>query len=279
MENSKIVLSIAGSDSGGGAGVQADIKTIAACGCFACTAITAVTAQNTVEVREIHPVPLSVLRSQITAVLDDMGADAVKIGMLYNPPNIELVAELLRKYGVKNIVLDPVMISTSGTPLLQKKSSEALIKLMLPLAEIITPNIPEAEFLLQKKINPDTPEKYVEELAGLYNTSVLLKGGHFSGPYAKDYLFNINTGKVLVISQLRINTKHTHGTGCTLSSAIASFLAQGFQLEQAVQKAKAYISSAIASSQKYKIGKGAVPLNHFPEIKTEKTDHEASLCK
>lgn len=276
-----IILSIAGSDSGGGAGVQADIKTISALGGFATTAITALTAQNTQGVREVHPVSASHVTAQIEAVLEDMGADAVKIGMLHNAQVIDAVAAALVGYD-KPIVLDPVMVATSGDRLLDDAAMAALER-FLPRASVITPNIPEAEALLETTINSRAAmEAAAQTLAEKYRVAVLLKGGHLddgSGEMADllcrghvhepvliemakgDRFMNMSPDPELFwLIQPRINTTNTHGTGCTLSSALATYLGQGMPLPEATQKAQAYVHGAIQHAPN--IGKGNGPLNH-----------------
>ncbi|MBE9469151.1 MAG: bifunctional hydroxymethylpyrimidine kinase/phosphomethylpyrimidine kinase [Bacteroidetes bacterium] len=264
MKKYNRVMTIAGSDSGGGAGIQADIKTISACGCFATSAITAITAQNTVGVTDIHPIPISNLKKQIEAVLEDIGTDSVKIGMLHNSETIIAVRDMLKKFKITNIVLDPVMVSTSGNNLLQTDAINTLKDELIPYARVITPNIPEAEILLGEKIisQKDLPE-YARNLASKYKVSVLLKAGHLVDNDLIDVFFNLETNETLELKSKRIITKNTHGTGCTLSSALAAFLAQGFDLNDAVQKAKNYINNAIIAGVDYYVGKGHGPVNHF----------------
>lgn len=269
MENKKIykrVLSIAGSDPSGGAGIQADIKTISACGCFATTAITAVVDENTLGVTDVHPVPIRFVTGQIRSVLDDIGADAIKIGMLHSAELVKAVKETLDDYPeIRNIVLDPVMVATSGDPLLEPDAVATLKELLIPKAKIITPNIPEAEILLEKKIRdmadlPDAARELSECCGGV---SVFLKAGHLEDSELIDYFYNGITGEILSMGSDRIDTPNTHGTGCTLSSALASFLAKGASLEIAALQAKRYISGAIEAGAEYKIGKGKGPVNHF----------------
>ena len=264
MKQYKRVLAIAGSDSGGGAGIQADIKAISACGCFATTAITAITSQNTLGVTDIHPIPIASLKSQITAVLSDIGSDSVKIGMLHNAEAIVAVEEVLSKFEIKNSVLDPVMVATSGNTLLENEAIDTLKKVLIPKARIITPNIPEAEILLGEKINgqEDLPKK-AEKLAGLYQVSVLLKAGHLKDDELIDVLYNAETDEIKEFKSKRIYSKNTHGTGCTLSSALAAFIAKGYDLNTSVQKAKDYINEAIIAGADYTIGKGHGPVHHF----------------
>lgn len=264
MKTYKKVLAIAGSDSGGGAGIQADIKAISANGCFATTAITAITAQNTVGVTEIHPIPISTLKKQLEAVLDDIGTDSIKIGMLHNSETIRTVSEILKQFKITNIVLDPVMVTTAGNVLLEADAIQTLKELLIPYATVITPNIPEAEILLGEKIidQNDLP-KHAKTIGLRYNTSVFLKAGHLKDPDLIDVFFNVETGELLELKSKRINTKNTHGTGCTLSSALAAFLAQGFSLNEAAVKAKDYINEAILAGVDYTTGKGHGPVHHF----------------
>ncbi len=259
------VLTIAGSDSGGGAGIQADIKTISANGCFATTAITAITAQNTFTVTDIHPIPTSILIAQIDAVLSDIGTDAVKIGMLHNSETIIAVAETLKKYDIKNIVIDPVMVSTSGKKLLEDTAIKTLKEKLIPMATILTPNIPEAELLLDKRIkNQNDLPILAKELSEHFNNiSVLLKAGHMTEDYLNDVLYNAETNKIEILNSQRIYTQNTHGTGCTLSSALASQLARGNNLTLATKNAKDYINEAIIAGKDYEIGKGNGPVKHF----------------
>jgi hydroxymethylpyrimidine/phosphomethylpyrimidine kinase len=258
------VLTIAGSDPGGGAGIQADIKTIAACGCYAMTAITAITVQNTVGVSDVHLVPVAVIGGQINAVLSDIGVDAVKIGMLYSSEVILTVKNLLKQYSVKNIVLDPVMVSTSGYRLMDNEAIDTLIKELLYETRVITPNIPEAEILLGKKIyyQNELP-LFAKELSANRKVSVLLKAGHLSGKELTDIFYNAETDQILELKSERIVTQNTHGTGCTLSSAIAAYLAYGLSLNEAVQQAKIYTNKAIIEGKSYETGNGHGPLHHF----------------
>lgn len=259
----KKVLIIAGSDSGGGAGIQADIKAASACGCYTTTAITAITVQNTMGVSDIHPVPVSIIEGQIKAVLDDINTDAIKIGMLHSSEVIRAVAHCLEPYSISNIVLDPVMVSTSGHKLLQDDAIDTLKKELLYKARVITPNIPEAEILLNHKIeHQDELPLFAKELS-LNRTSVLLKAGHLSDKELTDVFYNAETGETLLMKSERIETCNTHGTGCTLSSAIAANLAQGLSLNESVRQATEYIHEAIAQGANYKIGEGNGPVFHF----------------
>jgi len=270
----KKVLTIAGSDSGGGAGIQADLKTFSALGCFGTSSITAITAQNTLGVTAIHPIPTDIVKAQLEAVLSDIGADAVKIGMLHSVEIIEVVAQVIQKYHLKNIVLDPVMIATSGDKLIQNEAVSAICEKLIPLATIVTPNLPEAQVLANYSINnqnitKESVIKMAKTIHQLGTKYVLIKGGHWEN-YSKnssqstDILFDGQTSKMLQSS--RISTKNTHGTGCTLSSAIASFLAHGESPKSAVQKAKKYITSAIFHAKDKPLGKGHGAVHHFFEF-------------
>lgn len=264
MKHYKRVLTIAGSDSGGGAGIQADIKTISACGCFATSAITAITAQNTLGVTDIHAIPVSTIKSQMAAVLGDIGTDSVKIGMLHNAETIRAVHETLQRFRITNIVLDPVMVATSGDRLLETEAVHALKEILIPSSRVITPNIPEAEILLGKKIDSqdDLPD-YARALSLQGAVSVLLKAGHLADNQLVDIFYNAETDEVIKLRSSRIESPNTHGTGCTLSSAFASFLARGFTLNNAARKAKQYTIGAIMEGAKYSIGRGHGPVNHF----------------
>lgn len=258
------VLTIAGSDSGGGAGIQADIKAISAMGCYAASAITAVTVQNTIGVRAVHPIPLDILEGQIDAVLSDIGADSIKIGMLHSADLVNLVADKIEQYGIKNVVLDPVMVSTSGHRLIEENAIESLKKRLMPLARVITPNLPEAEILSGCTITGE--EDFADVAIKLSNkktVSVLLKAGHLSGDLLVDYFYNAEDDSMIKLPSRRVETSNTHGTGCTLSSALAASLAKGEELSAAIKSAKLYIEQAIISGSKYSIGNGHGPVNHF----------------
>lgn len=258
------VLTIAGSDSGGGAGIQADLKTIAAHGCYGASIITALTAQNTVGVTAIHPVPIEFVAAQMDAVLSDIGADAVKIGMLFSPELIYAVAHGVQRHQVQTLVLDPVMVAQSGDKLLQDQAIKALVAELIPLATIITPNLPEAEVLLGRAITShDQAAEAAAELATLGAQNVLLKGGHFEGQESEDYLFLGAEQRTIALRSPRIVTRNNHGTGCTLSSAIAAQLALGKNMEEAVTLAKEYITGAIRAGSQHTIGQGHGPVHHF----------------
>ncbi|MCF0202477.1 MAG: bifunctional hydroxymethylpyrimidine kinase/phosphomethylpyrimidine kinase [Bacteroidaceae bacterium] len=257
------VLTIAGSDSGGGAGVQADIKTIADCGCYAMSAITAITVQNTLGVQSVHPVPTPFIRDQITAVLDDIGADAIKIGMLHSSEVVREVAETLRGYQDIPIVLDPVMVSTSGHRLIEEDAIASLCSALIPIVRVITPNIPEAEILLGQSLTtqcslPNAARLLAERL----QVSVLLKAGHLSEERLVDIFYDFDQHTTVELPSVRINTRNTHGTGCTMSSAFASGLAKGYSMGEAAQYAKQYINDAIIAGANYEIGHGFGPVCH-----------------
>lgn len=258
------VLTIAGSDSGGGAGIQADIKAISAMGCYAASALTAVTVQNTLGVEAVHPIPLDILRGQIDAVLSDIGADAVKIGMLHSSEVVEVVADALQRHNISNIVLDPVMVSTSGHRLIEESAIATLKSRLLPLARVITPNIPEAEILAGRKISSgyELPE-VARRLSLDGKISVLLKAGHLTEDTLVDILYNAEDDTIVELPSARISTPNTHGTGCTLSSALAAALAKGHSLTEAAKAAKTYLSEALRSGADYTIGHGHGPVNHF----------------
>ena len=258
------VLTIAGSDSGGGAGIQADIKAISALGCFATSAITAVTVQNTLGVEAVHPIPLDILRGQIEAVLSDIGTDAVKIGMLHSSEVVEVVADVLQKYNIRNVVLDPVMVSTSGHRLIEESAIDTLRRVLIPRARVITPNIPEAEILAGVKItaNDQLPE-VARQLSQGGTVSVLLKAGHLTEDRLVDIFYNAEQDTITELPSARVYTPNTHGTGCTLSSALAALLAKGYELTDAARGAKEYINEAIVSGAHYEIGGGHGPVDHF----------------
>lgn len=256
------VLSIAGSDSGGGAGIQADLKTFSALGCYGMTAITAITAQNTQGVRAIHGVPAQMLRAQIDAVLEDIGADAVKIGMLHDPEVVCVVVEAIQRHRLQQVVLDPVMVATSGDRLMAAETVNVLVQALFPLASVITPNLDEAALLLGRPIDgANALDEAATALLALGAPAVLLKGGHLPGDTVIDVLA-LTDGTRLRLQSPRIVTHNGHGTGCTLSSAIAAHLALGLPLPQAVEQARAYILGAIAAGANVHTGHGHGPLNH-----------------
>ena len=256
------VLSIAGSDSGGGAGIQADLKTFAALGCYGMTAITALTAQNTLGVRAIHGVPPEMLREQIDAVVEDIGLDAVKIGMLHAPEIVKTVAEAIERHGLKKVVLDPVMVATSGAVLIENPAIAALVRELFWRAAVVTPNLDEASLLVGRPLdNEHDMQAAAQELLAMGAPAVLLKGGHLAGDVVSDLLVTQN-GEVHWMRAPRIHSANTHGTGCTLSSAIAAHLALGASLLEAVQAAHDYVRAALASGAKVRTGAGSGPLNH-----------------
>ena len=258
------VLTIAGSDSGGGAGIQADLKTFSAIGCYGMSVITALTAQNTRGVSGIHAVPSAFAVEQIDAVLSDIGADAVKIGMLYSAELIAAVAAALKRHGAPKIVLDPVMVAQSGDKLLQDDAVEAIKTYLMPLAEVVTPNLPEAMVLTGQTLQDrQDVESAAGELAAHGSRSILIKGGHGDDNQSSDLLYLARENRPVWLTAERIQTRNNHGTGCTLSSAIAAYLAQGHDIEPAVQKAKAYMNQAIAAGAAYTIGHGHGPVHHF----------------
>ena len=256
----KRALTIAGSDPSGGAGIQADLKTFSACGCFGTSAIVAVVDENTVGVTGVHPVPVEFVVGQIRSVLDDIGADAVKIGMLHSSELIRAVRQTLGQYAIRNVVLDPVMVATSGDPLLQQEAIATLRDELVPHVRIITPNIPEAELLLGRPIasQEELPEA-ARELSRNGRVSVFLKAGHLHDRELVDIFYNAEEDHILELRSERLDTPNTHGTGCTLSSALAAFLAHGCSLDEAARRAKEYIASAIAAGAAYRIGHGHGP--------------------
>ncbi len=257
------VLTIAGSDSGGCAGIQADIKSISANGGYAASVITATTAQNTQGVTDIHAIPVPHIIKQLEAVLDDITFDAVKIGMLHSSEVIEAVASTLARYNIKNIVLDPVMIATSGDKLIADKAVDSL-KAFLPKVTLITPNIPEAELLVGHGINLENQEDSARELGEMYQVSVLLKGGHLEfTDTMTDVLYNDKSKEITIIHNKSVDTINTHGTGCSLSSSIATYMSLGFSLEDATVKGCNYLNEAIEKGKDKLLGKGHGPVNHF----------------
>lgn len=250
------VLIIAGSDSGGGAGIQGDIKTVSALGGYAMTAITAITVQNTMAVSDVHAVPTHIIEAQMRVVLDDIGADVIKTGMLHDADVIEAIAKVLTEKKTVPAVIDPVMISKSGNELLHANAIDALKTKLLPLATLITPNIPEAEALLGKPIS-DMADA-ARALGTFGSKAVLLKGGHADGDVITDILWDGST--ITEWHSPRLNSKHTHGTGCTLASAIAVSLGQGMLLIDSITRARDYVMGAIKHAPEY--GHGHGPLNH-----------------
>lgn len=258
-----IAVAIAGSDSGGGAGIQADLKTFSALGVYGASVIAALTAQNTKGVTRIHDVPADFVAAQIDAVFSDLAVGAVKIGMLSQPTVIEIVAEGLKRHNQEKVVLDPVIVATSGDRLLAPEAVEVLRKVLMPRALIVTPNLPEAAAMLEVPIAKSEAEmrEQGEKLLAFGPHAVLIKGGHGSGTESVDLLIEPNSFARLAAE--RIDTSNTHGTGCTLSSAIAAGLAKGLDLASAVREAKAYVTAAITAADRLKIGGGHGPVHHF----------------
>lgn len=258
-------LTIAGSDSGAGAGIQADLKTFASLGVYGLSVVTAVTAQNTVEVAAIAEVPEEVVIAQIDTVLEDIGAHAVKTGMMSGIAIIQNTADRLEAWGIPHLVVDPVMVSKSGAPLLQPDAVNAFKRDLLPHATIITPNIPEAEVLANRKISsPEDAQEAARAIAALGPGVVIIKGGHMEGP-AVDLVFA--EGQFTPMEGQRIETKNTHGTGCTYSAAMTAFLAMGIETMESIRLAKRYIENALRQS--YAIGEGHSPVNHFAPLPSD----------
>ena len=252
-------LTIAGSDSGGGAGIQADLKTFAALGVYGTSAITAITAQNTQRVTQILELPPDLVASQIDAVVSDIGADAVKTGMLASAEIIEVVAAKVREHGLQLLVVDPVMVAKSGDRLLREDAIDALRELLLPLATVLTPNLPEAEVLLGRSLASwDDVREGAKELVAMGAQAVVIKGGHREGP-AIDLLYDGEEFREYTAT--RVDTTNTHGTGCTFASAIAAALAKGESVRVAVAMAKAYVTKALQSA--YPVGHGYGSVHHF----------------
>ena len=258
-----IALTIAGSDSSGGAGIQADLKTFAALGVYGASVITALTAQNTAGVSAIHQVPAEFVTAQIDSVFGDLGVDAVKIGMVAKSATIEAIAAGLARWSPKNVVLDPVMVATSGDRLLPEEAVAALRTKLIPRASLITPNLPEAAALLDEPVAESEAEieSQGKRLLQMRCSAVLIKGGHGRGAESVDYL--ITASGMVALAAPRIATKNTHGTGCSLSSAIAAGLAKGEEMEAALRNAKAWVSAAIAAADRLGVGQGHGPIHHF----------------
>ncbi|MGQ0527954.1 MAG: bifunctional hydroxymethylpyrimidine kinase/phosphomethylpyrimidine kinase [Alphaproteobacteria bacterium] len=255
------ILSIAGSDPSGGAGIQADLKTFSALGCYGMAAITALTAQNTIGVTAVHELPAAFVRAQLDAIFTDIRVDAVKIGMAGAPDVIAVIADTLKKYKPAFIILDPVMVAQSGDSLLSPDSIAALREKLIPLAAILTPNLPEAKILLGADYdeNPEnTARKLFEKFSG---PAILLKGGHADSKDSSDIFSDKNGTRIF--SAVRIATKNNHGTGCTLSSSITAHLAKGFGMEDAVAASKKYITGTLSHAHALDVGNGAGPVHHF----------------
>ena len=261
-----VALTVAGSDSSAGAGIQADLKTFAALGVYGASAITALTAQNTTGVTGIHAVPPEFVTAQIDAVFSDLAVGAVKIGMVAHPPVIDAIVAGLRRWSPKHVVLDPVMVATSGDRLLAAEAVDALRTKLIPLASVITPNLPEAADLLGEGVATDEAavEQQGRRLLALGCKTVLIKGGHGAGAESIDYL--IDASGVIALAAPRVATKNTHGTGCSLSSAIAAELAKGEAMASAVRNAKAWVSAAIAAADRFSVGHGHGPIHHFQKF-------------
>jgi hydroxymethylpyrimidine/phosphomethylpyrimidine kinase len=258
-----IALTIAGSDSSGGAGIQADLKTFAAFGVYGASVVTALTAQNTRGVTGIHPVPADFVTAQIDAVFSDLAVNAVKIGMVAQVATIDAIVAGLARWSPKHIVLDPVMVATSGDPLLATDAVEALRTRLIPRASLITPNLPEAAALLDEPValSEAAIESQGKRLLALGCPAVLIKGGHGQGTESIDYL--IGGDGIIALAAPRIATRNTHGTGCSLSSAIAAGLAKGEDVETAFRNAKVWLSAAIAAADRLGVGHGHGPIHHF----------------
>lgn len=270
MEDHPVILSIAGSDCSGGAGIQADIKTISALGGYAASAITAVTVQNTLGVSNVLAISPEIVREQIAAVMEDLQPIAIKIGMVNDIRIVRVIAECLRKYEPEYVVYDPVMVSTSGRKLMTDDAIEEIKKRLLPLVTLATPNLDEATVLTGKKIqNIQDMQHAAKQLTDEFQTGFLIKGGHLEGNrmcdllHTSSYIFHI-------YEEEKVETDNLHGTGCTLSSAIATFLAKGFPMREAIQQAKAYITQAIIAGKDLHIGHGNGPLWHFPNSIAQK---------
>jgi hydroxymethylpyrimidine/phosphomethylpyrimidine kinase len=269
MPNFIRALTIAGFDGSGGAGIQADIKTFSALGCYAMSALTALPVQNTTGVKNIYELPLSFIKEQCEAIFEDIGVDVVKIGMLFNSDVIGVVSDILLKYKPKLIVVDPVMVAKSGDSLLKADAINALVEKIFPLSTIITPNMPEASQILGQEIEGegDMIDAAVK-LACLGSKAVIVKGGHAKGEFCRDLLYL--DGVRYRFGAKRISTINNHGTGCTFSAAIAAFLGHGYTIPEAAKKAKIYITGALNAAKDYKIGKGHGPVHHFYDLWKEK---------
>ena len=265
MERHPVILSIAGSDCSGGAGIQADIKTISALGGYAASAITAITVQNTLGVRAVQSISPDMVRGQIEAVMDDLQPVAIKIGMINDIKIVRVISDCLQKYSPAYVVYDPVMVSTSGKKLMTDEAIEEIKKELLPLVTLITPNIDEAKVLTGKSIhNIQDMQAAAKMLTDDYQTNILLKGGHLEGDNMCDLL---HTSEFIyhIYEEKKIESHNLHGTGCTLSSAIATYLAKGYPMRESIQHAKTYITQAIIAGKELNIGHGNGPLWHFPD--------------
>jgi len=260
-EGTPVALTIAGSDSGGGAGIQADLKTFTVLGVYGMSAITAITAQDTVGVRDALVLAPALVAGQIDAVVEDIGCDAAKTGMLGTAEVVAAVAERLAHHAVPNVVVDPVMVAKSGDRLLDEDARVAVVERLLPVARIVTPNLPEAEELLGREIAAEEMAEAARELCALGAGAAIVKGGHLRGGEAVDVLHDARMGETMRFSSPRIDTRNTHGTGCTFSAAIAAFLARGYRLERAVAWAKRFVTEAIR--QGLPLGSGHGPTDHI----------------
>ena len=262
MSSVRKAMTIAGSDSGGGAGIQADLKTFAALGVYGTSVITAITAQNTLGVTSVLELPSRMVAAQIDAIVSDIGTDAVKIGMLANAEIIETVAEKVKEYGLPNLVVDPVMVAKGGDPLLQEEAVDALRTLLVPLAAVLTPNLPEAAVLLGRRVETlEEARQAARDIVEMGTKAAVVKGGHLEGD-AVDVFYDGR--EVRELSAPRVDSTSTHGTGCTFASAIAAGLARGMAMEQAVARAKEYVTQAIKSA--FPMGCGHGPLNDFYRV-------------
>lgn len=261
-----IALTIAGSDSSGGAGIQADLKTFAALGVYGASVITALTAQNTQGVSGIHAVPSEFVTAQIDAVFSDLAVGAVKIGMVAQPDVMDAIVAGLTRWSPRHVVLDPVMVATSGDRLLAAEAVEALRSKLIPRAAVITPNLPEAAALLDEPmaLSEEAIQQQGRRLLALGCKAVLIKGGHGEGSQSTDYLVDANG--MIALSAPRVATRNTHGTGCSLSSAIAAGLAKGEDMQTAVRNAKAFVSAAISAADRFSVGRGHGPIHHFQKF-------------
>lgn len=263
------VITIAGSDSSGGAGAQADIKTISALGCYAASAITAITVQNTRGVTAVHTVPADIVEGQIRAVMDDIRPTVAKVGMVNDTATIRAIARALADYAdrMKAIIIDPVMVATSGSPLMQPDAIGAFRTELMPLATLLTPNVPEAEILSGEKLGATASEDDFQKAAGKIAlqcaSAVLIKGGHHEGRLKVDRLYDSEGTMTGLYSSPTVDTRNTHGTGCTLSSAIASYMARGLAVTDAIQEAKKWLSEALKAGADVEIGDGHGPVDHF----------------
>ena len=259
-----ILLSIAGSDSGAGAGIQADLKSAAACGAYGTVAITALTAQNTRGVEAIEAVSPDMVERQMRTVLDDMPVRAVKSGMLYSRPIVDRVARILKEYRIRHYVLDPVMVSTSGDALIEPDTVRDIVEKLFPLAELITPNIPETALISGTRITSEAQfSEAAEKIAALGPQALLLKAGHLSGDTLTDYLFDYSSGQTRRFSFPRIDTVNSHGTGCSLSAAITAYLAQDYPLSEAVEQGERFLHEALLQGRGMRYGAGHGPIDHF----------------